>query len=285
VTTNGRPGSDEPPEFTTAISRVTPGEVNVRGYDARDLIRNATASEAAFLTIRGRRPTPSELRVFDAILCSCVDHGLVNTLSVTGRYVMSGAASLPAAIAAGVLCFGPYTGTANLTAELLLELVEAHGETPDDAAIDSALRRRREKREPIPGLGHPVHREIDPRTTTVREVADEEGLIGPYVELLDRVRERGSELVGRELVLNVDGLMGALLLEIGFSPEEMLAANVIAAVPGIAAHAIEEAREGRRLRFPAGHEAGYTLPEQTRPWEEAGGPAETQATPTQDDPS
>ena len=256
-------------EFTTAVSRAEPGRVNIRGYDVRDLIHHASASEAAYLTLRGRRPTPSELRLFDALLCSCVDHGLVNTLSVTGRYVMSGSASLPAAIAAGVLCFGPYTGTANLTAELLLELT-ADGLEPDDATIDARLAELRRGREPIPGLGHPLHRERDPRTEAVREVAEAEGYIGPNVTLLDRVRERGSALVGRELVLNVDGLMGALMLEMGFDPEEMLAANIITAIPGIAAHAIEEARTGRRLRFPADHEDAYVLPPETRAWDEAG---------------
>ena len=34
------------PEFSTAISRVSPGKINVRGYDASDLIRHANASEA-----------------------------------------------------------------------------------------------------------------------------------------------------------------------------------------------------------------------------------------------
>jgi citrate synthase len=258
------------PEFSTAISRVEPGRILVRGYDVGDLIRHASGSEAAFLALTGRRPSARELRLFDALLCTCVDHGLVNTLAVAGRYVMSGSASLPAAMAAGALCFGPYTGTANLTAELLTELVEAGGEVPDDATIDSALRRRREADVPIPGLGHPVHREVDPRTVAAREVAEREGFVGPKVVLLDRVHARAAAVVGRQLVLNVDGLMGALLLEMEFGPEEILAVNIILAMPGIAAHAIEEARYGRRLRYPLDHAASYRLPAEPRRWEEAG---------------
>ncbi len=260
------PGSG--PEFSTAISRVEPGRILVRGYDVGDLIRNASGSEAAFLALTGRRPNANELRLFDALLCTCVDHGLVNTLAVAGRYVMSGSASLPAAMAAGALCFGPYTGTANLTAELLTELVEADGEVPDDATIDAALRRRREAGAPIPGLGHPVHREVDPRTVAAREVAEREGFVGPNVVLLDRVQARAAAIVGRDLVLNVDGLMGALLLEMEFGSEEILAVNIILAMPGIAAHAIEEARHGRRLRYPLDHEASYQLAAEARPWDE-----------------
>jgi citrate synthase len=255
------------PEFVTGVSRVAAGVINIRGYDVRDLMRHATAYEGAFLTITGRRPSGAELRVFDAILCSCLDHGLVNTLSVSARYVVSGSASLPAAVAAGVLCFGPHTGSAHLTAELLIELTMAHGRKPDDATLEIALKRRRDSGQRIPGLGHPIHREVDPRAHTVREIASAEGLIGPSVDLLDRIRERASAIVGRELVLNVDGLMAALLLDMGFSPEEMLATNIWAALPGIAAHAIEEMKCGRRLRYPADHASGYTLPVQTRRWE------------------
>jgi len=268
MTASGERQAGREPEFSTEISRVEPGRILVRGYDVGDLIRNASGSEAAFLALRGRRPTAAELRLFDALLCTCVDHGLVNTLAVAGRYVMSGSASLPAAMAAGVLCFGPYTGTANLTAELLTELVAAGGEEPDDATIDAALRRRREAGVPIPGLGHPLHREIDPRTVAAREVAEREGFVGPNVVLLDRVHARAATVVGRELVLNVDGLIGALLLEMDFGPEEILAVNIILAMPGIAAHAIEEARHGRRLRYPLDHEASYRLPAEARRWDE-----------------
>jgi citrate synthase len=263
------------PEFSTEISRVEPGRILIRGYDVGDLIRNASGSEAAFLALTGRRPSGRELRLFDALLCTCVDHGLVNTLAVAGRYVMSGSASLPAAMAAGALCFGPYTGTANLTADLLRELVEAGGEVPGDETIDAALRSRREAKVPIPGLGHPVHRELDPRTVAAREVAEREGFIGPNVVLLDRVHARAAAIVGRELVLNVDGLMGALLLEMEFGSEEILAVNIILAMPGIAAHAIEEARRGRRLRYPLDHEASYRLPAEPRHWDEAEADSQT----------
>src|ERR1700742_620355 len=116
MTASAEPPAGRGSEFSTAISRVEPGRVLIRGYDVGDLIRNSTGSEAAFLALRGRRPGAARPRLFDALFCTCVDHGLVNTLAVAGRYVMSGSASLPAAMAAGTLCFGPYTGTANLTA-------------------------------------------------------------------------------------------------------------------------------------------------------------------------
>ncbi|MGE0862199.1 MAG: citrate/2-methylcitrate synthase [Gammaproteobacteria bacterium] len=261
------------PEFDCSISRVAPGAINVRGYDLCEMMRQASASEASFLVLTGRRPTRGELRVFDAMLVANADHGLVSTLVIAARYVMTGAASLPAAMAAGVLSFGPYTGTAGLIADLLIELglsidprEAANAVPPDDAAIDAAIAARRARREPVPGLGHPIHRERDPRTDTLRAIALECGVGGAAVELLDRVRARASRAVGRELVINVDGFMGALMLDMGFTPAQMLATNILSAIPAIAAHAIEEADGGRRLRYPRDHAASYTLPEATRAW-------------------
>lgn len=255
-------------QFTTDISRVEPGEVRVRGYDIRDIIAHATFTEAAFLVLQGRRPTPAELRVTDAILCCCVEHGLVNTLSVAGRYVVSGSASLPTAIAAGALSFGPHTGTAHLTGAMLREIEADIAAGADrDAAVERAVLARRERGESVPGLGHPVHRDTDPRTVAVLAVAREEGMADDLVALLEEVRATTSRVVGRELVLNVDGLMGALMLHMGFSVDAMLAINILTAVPGIAAHAIEEMESGRPLRYPPDHADSYTMSRDARPWE------------------
>lgn len=267
-------------EFVTAVSRVSPGQINIRGYDIRDVVTQSTFTEAIFLVLRGERPTARELKIMDALLTCCVDHGLVNTLSVAGRYVASGSASVSAAIAAGVLCFGPHTGTANLTGAMLVEIEDAARHSDASAAIEQAVVVRRLRGESVPGLGHPVHRKRDPRTEAVLDVAREQGMIGPPVELLEQVRSVASRVVGRGLVINVDGLMGALLLQMDFTPDQMLAINILTAIPGIAAHAIEEKESGRRLRYPADHASAYTLPEQTRPWDQANLGLERQVTTT-----
>ena len=158
-------------------------------------------------------------------------------------------------------------------------MTERQGLEPSDAAIDVAMRRLREAGQRIPGLGHPIHRKVDPRAETVRQVAAAAGLIRSSVLLLDRIRQRASMMVGRELVLNIDGLMAALLLDMGFSPDEILATNILSALPGIAAHAIEERQSGRRLRYPADHESAYLLPAETRAWESLGPPDSPDARP------
>jgi len=245
-------------EFTTNISRVAPGEISIRGYSIESIISSASYGQVIFLLITGRQPTTAEARVFDAILASCADHGLVNTAAVTTRYAMSGSGNLISSMAAGLLSFGKHTGMAHLTAEMLLGIenaTQAGGEKPE--LIDKYLKELRTKGLAVPGFGHPLHKSRDPREFAVREVAMSSGLSMPYLDLLDQVQSRLKVVIGKSLVLNVDGLMAALLLDLGFSAEESLAVNMIGSMPGLAAHALEESRSGQRLRFVPSERVHY----------------------------
>jgi len=258
--------TSRPADFATAISAVEPGRVTLRGYPVEAVIAHASAGETLFLTLTARRPTGPELRVFDAILAACADHGFANTAAVAGRYVMSGSAHLPAALAAGLLSFGQNTGTAHLTAEMLLAIGGNDRQAASDAAIEAHIRELRAKRLAVPGLGHPIHRTIDPRERALRGVFEASTLVSPSVDLLDRVHRIAKQVIGRQLVLNVDGLFGALLLDMGFSTDAIFAVNIIGAMPGIAAHAIEERAQGRRLRIPPDEAISYADVPQGKSW-------------------
>jgi citrate synthase len=258
--------SDAVPDYTTEISRVSPGAVVYRGYRVEDVIAHASGSEAVFLILAGRRPSAVELRIFDAVIGCCAEHGFVNTAAVASRYVMSGSASLPGALAAGLLAFGQNTGTSHLTAEMLRDLAGGDARGVSDKAISSYVADLRRRRLAVPGLGHPLHRVVDPRERALRSVIDACGFGSDYVMLLDRLHRRANEVIGRYLVLNVDGLIGAVLLAMAFGPSEILAVNIIGAMPGIAAHAIEEHRQGRKLRLPPDRDVAYLGSAEPKEW-------------------
>lgn len=245
--------------FKTKISHVAAGRVDVRNYALTDLIRNARAGETMFLLLAGRRPDVREAKVFDAILACCAEHGFVNTAAVAGRYVMSGSGQLPAALAAGILAFGQHTGTAHLTAAMLAELARGDLQAVTGAALDDYVSAMRARREAIPGFGHPLHKETDPRETALRDVAVAAGLNSPSTDLLDRLGLAIERRIGRKLVLNVDGLIGSLLMDMGFDPDAIFAVNILGAMPGIAAHAIEERAQDVRLRVPPEADTHYEV--------------------------
>jgi citrate synthase len=258
------------PYFRSSISRIEDGHMNIRGYDHRDLIKHATATEVIFLTLMGRRPTAGECRVLDSIIAAVVDGGFMSAMAVAARYAVSGSASIPAGVAAGMATVGYHTASPQRVAEMLHEIVEASGDPnpakATDEAIEQAIRSRLDAKVSIPGLGHPTHKTSDPRTEALKDVAEEVGLADGYFALMERVRDAMQKVSGKNLVLNVDGALSALLVEMGFPGEEILAVNIIGSMTGVTTHVIEELRTGHPLRIVLDHDLSYDLPKETAEW-------------------
>ena len=51
-------------EWQTSVSRVDDGKVLIRGYDLEALIGGQSFTSSCFLLVRGRLPSPGEVRTF-----------------------------------------------------------------------------------------------------------------------------------------------------------------------------------------------------------------------------
>jgi citrate synthase len=256
------------PYFRSAISRIEPGFMGVRGYDLLDLIQHASWTEVMFLTLMNRRPSAAEVKVLDAIMIAAVDGGFMSAMAVAARYAASGGATVTAGVAAGIATAGYHTAAPQRIGQMLLEMTgdKAGPDDVTEADVETVVRRYLDRGERIPGLGHPVHKTWDPRTEGIRAVAEEQKMAGAYLRVMDIVEQVTNRVTGKTLPLNVDGAMGALLLDMGFQGEEMLAINILASATGVATHVIEEIRDGVPLRIVREHELEYTLPRETMPW-------------------
>jgi citrate synthase len=246
------------PKFSTRISSVAPGEITVRGTRIDELIENSTFTEVVALVLTGRRPSAPERRMMDAIFAAAADHGFVATCTSVTRYAASGSGSLPASVAAGILAIGSGTAVSHLVAALLLELAPDGEMTPVTVdRIDAVLDDYRARGLRIPGLGHPVHRDGDPRTDALRAVAKANGCYEGYAALMDRVVERHAERTGRALPQNVDGILAAVLLHFGWTPDQIFGLTILALTPSLVAHASEEMAQHHVMRIIPGEQVEY----------------------------
>jgi citrate synthase len=92
----------------------------------------------------------------------------------------------------------------------------------------------------IPGLGHNLHSDSDPRVEVLIRIADEEGLRGAHVDTLSTVRDVATGESGRELIVNAAGAIGAILSDMGYAPATMRGFAVVARAAGIVAHVVDE---------------------------------------------
>jgi citrate synthase len=213
----------------------TPDRIVVRGHDlVQDLIGKVSLGAIAFLELKGRLPAPQELAVFDAILVTLVEHGMTPSAIATRMTYLGAPESVQAAVAAGLLGLGGrFGGTVEDAARMLQE-----GHTAD--AIVAA---HREARRAIPGLGHPIHKPIDPRVPRLYEVAEANGFSGRYVELMNLVSEQASRALGKPLPVNATGAIGALASELEIPWQVARGLAVVARAIGLVGHVREEIEE------------------------------------------
>jgi citrate synthase len=238
----------------TNVGWSTPTKITVCGADLADeLMGKVSFSALAFRLVAGRFPTRAEVRVLDAVLVALADHGLTPT-ALAARLTYTGAPeSLQGAVAAGLLGAGTvFLGVTEDTAELLAEILASVGDADDDETLQDAAGRAvatlQEQGRRIPGLGHPVHKDTDPRVPRMYAIAAEEGLVGRHLRLLEHVAD-AQAATGRRLPINGAGVTGAALADLGLPWQMLRGFALLARTAGLLGHLAEEMEKpiGRRL--------------------------------------
>jgi citrate synthase len=237
--------------LNTWIGSSDPDSITLAGLDLpTEVMGKLTLTELAFLLVTRRRPTDHERRVADAVLVSLADHGFTPTALATRLTYTGAPESVQGAVAAGLLGAGNvFLGPAGDTAQFLAEALGHHAldraladDTVDELALAAVERCRAEQRR-VPGLGHPVHRAVDPRTPRIYEIAASEGLLGPHLRLLQGVAAANEGVSGRRLPINGAGAGGAALADIGLPTSIIRGFVLIARTAGLVGHLAEEMDE------------------------------------------
>ncbi len=235
--------------WSTAITDVQPNHVRVRGYDIGQLMGRAGFGAAVYLILRGELPGPEVGRLMDAILVSSIDHGATPPSTLAARTVASTGGSLGAAVAAGILSINRYHGGAiEECAHQLAHIIRRCNDTGQvaDVVAEAVVEEMTQQGERMSGFGHRIHT-ADPRTLQLFELAAAAGVDGRHMEAA-RAVERVFSSAGKDLPINVDGAIAAVLADLGFEPSVMNGIFMIARTPGLVAHAHEEQKRERPMR-------------------------------------
>ena len=92
----------------------------------------------------------------------------------------------------------------------------------------------------MPGLGHPLHKPVDPRTPRLFEIAAQNGLSGDYVALMQAIQREAEAVRGKALPINATGAIGAICCEFGFPWQIVRGFGVMARSIGLVGHLLEE---------------------------------------------
>jgi succinyl-CoA synthetase alpha subunit len=245
----------------SAITRIEPNKVAVRGYDIAELMGRVSFGAAVYLILTGELPSPAVARLMDAILVSSIDHGTTPPSALAARTVASTGATLSASVAAGIMSINRHHGGAiEDCAHQLKEIADraARESISLEEAATRTLAAMREAGERMSGFGHRLHTK-DPRTARLFELAREAGVDGAHMQAA-RAVEKAFADAKKSLPINVDGAIGAILADLGMNPAAFNGIFMIARTPGLIAHVIEEKNRERPMRRidPVNH--GYDGP-------------------------
>src|SRR5213596_954820 len=253
--------ADKNAVWNTAVTRVEPNKVAVRGYNIAELMGQVSFGSAVYLILTRELPSPAVARLMDAILVSSIDHGATPPSALAARTVASTGATLSAAVAAGIMSINRHHGGAIEDCARQLKAI-ADRSVCESISMDEAATRtlatKREAVERMPGFGHRLHTK-DPRTARLFELAREAGIDGAHMQAA-RAVEKAFADAKKSLPINVDGAIGAILADTGMNPAAFNGIFMIARTPGLIAHVIEEQTREKPMRRidPVNH--GYDGP-------------------------
>lgn len=207
-------------------------DAEVRG-EKLEKVMEMEFSDAIWLVLKGEKPMEEESEMFKTILSSSIDHGVGNPSTVSARTVQSGGNGMNTSVAAGILALGDKHGGAIEDCMKMLQ---------EKKPAKEIVKEKLEKEETIPGIGHKVYEDEDPRASKMLERARELDIAGEHVEKMLDIREEFADRKV-DLVLNVDGAIAAVMSDLGWDYRLGKGIFIIARTPGLVAHVHEEMDE------------------------------------------
>ena len=237
--------------WRTSITNVDDKNIWIRGYEVGSLMRKQTFAGAIFLLHQGRLPSEAESRMLDAILIGVCDHGPGSPSAATARLACSGnRKGLSSAIAAGVLAIGDeHAGGGEACMAIISEGVKrAKSESLSmEAAAERIVDEAQARKKRLPGLGHRQH-SSDPRKEVLFGLARESKLAREGVEFMLALESVAGRKI-KPLPMNIDGVLAAILYDMGFAPEFGKFLFIIGRVGGLTAEVSEELSREKPMRI------------------------------------
>ncbi len=193
--------------------------------------------------LRAIMPDPLAVRALDKAYILHAEHEL-NASTFAARVAASAGSDLHSCITAAIATLkGPVHGGAN---EQVMRMLNEIG-SPEQ--VEPYIRLKLAARERIPGFGHPVYTNADPRARHLRDIARHLGkLTGQEQWYQMSVRIEEMVKTARGLPANIDFYSASVYHYLNLSPDLFTPIFAVARTSGWVAHVLEEYADNRLVR-------------------------------------
>src|SRR5262245_13607752 len=203
-------------------------------------------------------PDAAASAVLNATLVAIADHGFVPSVQASRMTFAAAPEALQGAVAAGILgCGSVILGAAENAGHFLEAIVKRCAGSAVDAAASEVVREYRAAGKAIPGYGHPLHKDHDPRARRLLEIAQEAGAAGAYAAAALAVDRVLPQITGKPLAMNVSGAIPAVLLDAGYPLLALKGVPILARTASLIAHLLEE--QERPVGFVLSHAGAVAI--------------------------
>ena len=228
----------------SAISTANADTIVVRGQDlCLDLIGQMNFGDYFYFLLTGKKADAKMSALLNACMVAIGEHGMVPSVLAARMTLAAAPDAMQGAVAAGILGCGTVILGASETAGRLFLQIDAeaanHGGDINAAAhkIISALRANKQS---VPGYGHPLHKDLDPRVKALYDLSKKVGAGQRFVDISLAVENAIPGIVGKALKLNVSAAIPAVLLGVGFPVNALKGVPMLARTASLIAHMSEE---------------------------------------------
>jgi len=207
-------------------------------------------------------------RMLEAVIVASIDHGVTPPSAQATLIASSVRASYEVAVAQGAGAITDIHGGAGEKAAAFFLQCAGLASGQDlslEEATRAVIRRYIKEGRRVEGMGHRVHTQ-DPRRDALWALAEESGLAGPCVAISRIAGDMLREVRGLDLPINVDGVIGAIVADMGLDPKLAKALFIFGRIMGLSAHYFEEVSSQPPMRPIVFGEAIYRgIPERAYP--------------------
>ena len=194
-------------------------------------------------SLTGAEPTAEQLSIVNAVLAVALESGFTPSAAASRVPYKDTTDSLQARVGTALLSAGDNVFTqAEITARLLDRVLVKPSTRRQEA--EYIVKSYRDTRRQVPGFGHHLHREGDPRARALIELAADLGVPGHHLSALSLLADAVEESHGRPVLVNAAGAIATVLGEVGMPTQGFGLLAVTARAAGLSIQTLTSARPG-----------------------------------------
>ncbi|MFX0062490.1 MAG: citrate/2-methylcitrate synthase [Candidatus Hermodarchaeota archaeon] len=251
-------GKEGPPRKTIfCLGRSTRYLASILGNEKvlENISSNQPFSHVIYRALTGQTTVdPKKASVLEAMIVASVDHGVTPPSAQATIIAATVRAAYEVAVAHGVGAITDVHGGAGAKAAVFFQKSAMRAKEKNfelSEAVQEMIMEYVKEGKRIQGLGHRIHTS-DPRREVLWTKVEQTGIAGECVQISKIVTDAFQRVRGITLPINVDGVIGAIIADMGLDPVLAKAVFIFGRIAGLSAHYFEEIAlqpQMRRINF------------------------------------